>query len=47
MTPMGFLVVAADGERFIPVKPAVRELLGAFALGVLVGTVLVRRLRRG
>lgn len=47
VSPVGFLVVAAEGERFIPVKPALRELLGAFALGVLVGSVLVRRLLRG
>ena len=44
-TPMGFLVVTAAGERFVPVRPASWQLALAGMLGFVVGVMVARRSR--
>lgn len=44
-SPVGFLVVTAKGERFVPVRPALWQLALAGAAGFLVGFAVARRSR--
>lgn len=45
VTPVGFLVVSAEGEKFVPVRPAARDLAVAALAGFVVGWALARRAR--
>lgn len=42
-TPMGFLVVTALGERFVPVRPATWQMAVVWLAGFAVGFVVARR----
>lgn len=44
-TPMGFLVITAAGERFVPVRPAAWQMALVWLAGFAIGWVVARRSR--
>ena len=43
VSPVGFLVLSQEGERFVPVTPSLRRLVGAGLLGFSLGYAVARR----
>ena len=43
LSPVGFLILSPEGERFVPVRARRREVAGAFLAGALLGWALAKR----
>ena len=47
LSPVGFLVISPEGERFVPIPLRMRELAGAVLGGFLLGFIVARRIFPG